>query len=291
MCPSRAMGKSESSKDDQTPTALVTAVRRVLRPLVGFLLDHGLNYTWLTGQLKGLFVEVAEREFGLPGKAQTDSRITLLTGVHRKDVRRLRRAPPDNEAPPASVFLGAQLVALWLGDDRFVNAEGRPRALSRRSEPNEDPSFEDLVTTVSTDIRPRAVLDEWLRLGTVEIDSEDRVRLKAEAFVPAKGFDEKAFYFGRNVHDHLAAARHNLGDRGPPFLERSVYYDDLSEKSVRTLATLAEEEAMKAIKVINRRAKQLQTRDRGKPGSDLRMNFGVYFYYPGQNEPDPDNED
>jgi hypothetical protein len=143
-----------------------------------------------------------------------------------------------------------------------------------------------LVTSVNKDIRPRVVLDEWLRLGAVELDTRDRVCLKTEAFIPSHGFDEKAYYLGRNVHDHVAAARHNLQDGTPPMLERSVYYDELSPESVEKLEQLAREEAMKVLQRINRRARVLQAADRKAHGSRHRMNFGFYFY----REPDSDED-
>ncbi len=286
------MPKTESDSQSGAPPALVVAVKRVLRPLVGLLLDHNLTYTWLSGILKSIFVEVAEREFRLPGKEQTDSRITLLTGVHRKDVRRLRREPAVDETPPASIYLGAQLVALWISDDRFTDPAGEPRPLPRRRQDDGDPSFDDLVTSVSKDIRPRAVLDEWLRLEAVEIDDQDRVCLKADAFVPSKGFEEKAYYFGRNLHDHMAAARHNVQGGEPPFLERSVYYDELTPGSIKVLAGMSEKEGMQALKALNRRARQLQKRDRNARDAHHRMNVGIYFYQHDEREdgaePDPD---
>lgn len=284
------MPNIESDKPSGAPPALVSAVKRVLRPLVGLLLDHNLTYTWLSGILKSIFVEVAEQEFRLPGKEQTDSRITLLTGVHRKDVRRLRREPAASEAPPASIHLGAQLVALWMSDDRFLDRGGDPSPLPRRRPADGGPSFEDLVTSVSKDIRPRAVLDEWLRLQVVEIDAQDRVRLRAPAFVPSKGFEEKAYYFGRNLHDHMAAARHNVQGGEPPFLERSVYYDDLSPSSVKALVALSENEGMKALKILNRRARQLQHRDRESPEARYRMNFGIYFFDSEAPNDDPETD-
>ena len=184
MIKTRAVPKSETK-----PITASAAVTTVLRPLVGLLMENGLTYPWLSGVLKSVFVDVAEKEFRLPDKRQTDSRVTLLTGVHRKDVRRLRQAGETDEAgPPPSVFLGAQLVAVWTSDERFLDVQGSPKPLSRL--PRDDvPSFEKLVTSVSKDIRPRAVLDEWLRLGAVEVDDEACVRLKTEAFVPAKGFE------------------------------------------------------------------------------------------------------
>ena len=93
---------------------------------------------------------------------------------------------------------------------------------------------EGLVESVSKDIRPRVVLDEWLRLGVARIelvDDQELVRLNVEAFVPASGFDEKAFYFGRNLRDHIATAAGNLAGVDPSRLERSVYYDDLTAES------------------------------------------------------------
>ena len=258
--------------------ALTKAIEKLLRPLVGLLLEHGLTYTWLTGVLKRIYVDVAEKEFALNGKRQTDSRITLLTGVHRKDVRQFRKAPIAEAPPPESVYLGAQLVALWSSDARFLDSDGRPLPLWRLGRDDENPSFEDLVISVSTDIRPRAVLDEWLRLGVVEIDQDDRVHLKQTAFVPSQGFDEKAFYLGRNLHDHLAAARSNVQSDTPQYMERSVYYDDLTPDSIGKLSKLAEEEGMRGLHKVNKQARALQKSDKSAIDAKHRMNFGIYFY-------------
>ena len=70
--------------------ALVRALRKLLRPLVRLMLAHGITYPYLSDLLKGLFVEVAEQDFRLDAKAPTDSRVSLVSGVHRKDVARLR---------------------------------------------------------------------------------------------------------------------------------------------------------------------------------------------------------
>lgn len=100
---------------------MVVVVRRIPAPahlvarlLVGLrpMLARGMTFPFVAELLKGLFVEVAEREFALEVKTQTASRLSLFSGVHRKDVQRLRRgaALPDAEPMPAAVSLGAQLV-------------------------------------------------------------------------------------------------------------------------------------------------------------------------------------
>ena len=139
-------------------------------------------------------------------------------------------------------------------------------------------SFESLVAGVNSDIRSRVVLDEWLRLGVVHMDAANRVCLNTEAFVPSEGFDEKAYYFGHNLHDHAAAAASNLLGVKPPFLERSVQYDALSEASVAMLAKQSQDVAMKALLAVNKNALSLEQADATGSTPRHRMTFGVYFY-------------
>lgn len=274
------MTEPTSAPQAHPPAALVRAVRHLLAPLVRLLLTHGGSFPFLSELLKGVYLEVAEAELRRSGERVTASRLNLWTGVHRKDIRRLRAATPADYAPPASVSLGARLVARWTGEPEFCDADGHPRTLPRQSD--EEASFESLVGSVSTDIRPRAVLDEWLRLGIVDLDDADRVSLRHDAFVPREGFDELAHYFGRNLHDHLAAAAHNVSG-GPPMLERSVYYEGLSEQSVDELARLAETHGMAALHSVNRRALELKRADEARsetpaPTGRNRINFGTFFF-------------
>ena len=258
-----------------TPPALVSAFWRLLRPLVRLAITRGVTYPALSDLLKSLFVEVADRDFALDGKAQTDSRLTLLTGVHRKDVKRLRAESTGmaEARMPRSVSLGAQIAAAWSTRPGYVDAEGAPLPLPRTSAEEGGRSFEALVQSVSKDIRPRAVLDEWVRLGVVRVDADGHVHLDSAAFVPGSGFEEMTFYLGQNIHDHLAAIGHNLGSGSERFLERCVHYDHVAPEALAELARLAEIHGMKALRAVNARAASPQTR-----GGDWRMNFGIYFY-------------
>jgi hypothetical protein len=273
------MAKNETATPMSAPASLVRALRHLLRPLVRLLVARGVTYTMLCDLLKSVYVEVAERDFGLDGKRPTDSRVSLLSGVHRKDVRRLRdAATADDDAVPESVALGAQLVSAWTTRREFLDSKGKPRPLPRLASQGGGRSFESLVAGVSKDIRPRSVLDEWLRLGIASLDAKDRVVLRTAAFVPRSGFDELAFYLGHNVHDHVAAAAHNLLAEGEPFLERSVHYDALGARSVEELAALAGRAGMDALNQVNRKALACEARDGKEPGPRRRMTFGVYFF-------------
>ena len=261
------------------PPSMLSALRRVMRPLVRLMLRKGVTYTMFTDLLKEVFVDMAHREFRLNDTAPTDSRISLLTGVHRKDVRRLRNEGDTAIAAlPDNITLGAQLVNVWTNPPPFCSAPGQARALARLASVGGDCSFDALVAKVSTDIRGRVVLDEWLRLGVVRLDEQDCVHLEAHAFVPQKGFDEKAAYFGHNLHDHACAAVHNLSGEGPPFFERSVHYDALSPASVEHLRDVVAKDGMQTLLAFSRLAAALESAD--EPGIEQRQRItvGLYFY-------------
>ena len=271
------------------PEALVKALRRVLRPLVRTLVAHGLPFPYLAAMLKSVYVEVAETSFGTDGARMSDSRISLMTGVHRKDVRRLRAERDwDDYAPPVAGLSG-QLILLWTGSQDYLDADGHPLPLPRASDVPGTSSFDRLVASVSTDVRPRAVLDEWLRLGIARLDTAGRVCLEPQAFVPEKGFDEKAYFFGRNIRDHIAAAGENIGGRVPPFLERTVYYDHLSIHSAEILGEAARRIGMDALLAMNREALVCAQADERAPDAPHRMSFGVYFYSTPEEEPGADD--
>jgi hypothetical protein len=260
------------------PKPLISALRRLLRPLARLLIAKGVGLAALMELLKEAYVDVALNEFPVDGKKQTDSRVSLLTGVHRKDVKRLRERPTEKMAAPRSIGLGAQIVSRWVGSKETTDKKGQPLPLSRKAESRDGPSFDSLVSKVSTDVRPRALLDEWLRRGIARLDDDGRVVLNQLAFVPEKGFEDKAFYFGRNIHDHLAAIAHNLLEEGNPKLERGVHYTGLTEESAAELAEAAERSGMKALLEMNRLALELAEKDRGGATATRRINFGLYFF-------------
>lgn len=243
------------------------------------MLHYSVQYPYLANLLKLTYVEVATH-MPVPGKEQTDSRVSMLTGIHRLDVKRLRsEIVTGNDAPPPSVSLGAQAVARWTTMPEYLDGKGRPLALPRLASSGNQSSFESLIQSISKDIRPRVVLDEWLRLGIARVNEQDQVVLVTDAFVPRHGLDEKLFYLGKNVHDHLSACEHNLTKPdAPPLLERSVYFDHLSKESADSLAGYARQLTSQAIQSFGQKAMELQEKDSLNSSAKHRVTYGFYFY-------------
>jgi Family of unknown function (DUF6502) len=271
----------------QTPSpSLVSAVRHLLRPLVKLLLTHSITFPFMSDLLKSIYVEVAAEEFRLQDRPQTDSRISLLSGVHRKDVKNLRpERVLEQTIPPAT--LSARLVRLWGSDPHRLDETGRHRPLPKLISEGGGESFEGLVSSVSKDIRSRVILDELLRTGIARIDDQGRVCLNTEPPAHKSDFDEKAYYIGQNLHDHLCAATHNLDGQKPPLLESSIHCNKLTPEAIAELDALTKKLGQQVLDTVNKRATELEARDANKPEAQLRMNFGLYFFSAGKNERKP----
>lgn len=249
---------------------MAAPLRRLLRPLVRLMVRCGVTYPVACELLRSLYIDVAADTLG---PQRTDSRVSLLTGIHRKELRKQRIRPPDEPAPPR-LSLNSLLIATWLGAPGYTDADGRPVKLPRAS--TDGVSFDALVASVTRDVRPRAVLDDWLAQGIVTMDALDQVCLSPDAFLPKPGQDEQLFYFARNLADHAAAAAANILADGPaPFLDRSVHYDRLTPDAAAELERFGRAVAQRALLDVNRRAQELAKEP--APGPAKRVNWGVYL--------------
>jgi len=266
------------ASNDQTATsdAFLRVLRGLLRPLVRTMIARGLTAPVIYALLKRIYVEVAHETFSLEGKPLTDSRVSLLTGVHRKDIRTIRAESDDgaSDARRKSALL-ATVVGQWMSHPDFTNTDGTPRALPRAAEDNT--SFEALVQSISKDVRPRTVLDELERAGFVTTQ-DDLLHLNAETIVGTANPSDKEVFFAANVGDHLAAATENLLSDAPPFFERSVFYNQMTPDGVDEIEAAARAQSQTMLEEINRQSSAAHRRDKETGGPRQRYRLGIYFY-------------
>jgi hypothetical protein len=249
----------------------------LIRPLIRLMIRNGITYPVFIAELKNVFLDAAYDELNHAGKPSTDSAVSLLSGVHRRDVRNLTRlvdtAPPPLRQP---ISVAAQVIARWMSDPAYCDREDQPAVLPHYGPA---PSFDSLASVVSSDVRSKAILDEMLRLGVVEYTG-DSVQLLAQGFAPSKGFSELCEQFQNNLHDHAAAASANL-HANAGFLEQAVFVDQLSKESAYSLHKTAASAWKQAFKTVMREAQtrydfdQLNTE---KSERNFRARLGVYFY-------------
>ncbi len=290
------------------PKIVLDSVLRVMRPLARLLMRNGVTYPAFSLALKRVFLEAAQAELASQQMPATDSAITLLSGVHRRDVRNLSRgAAPERESPHQPLGLVGQVVARWMSEAPYLDAAGAPRGLPRTDDRASEgasnstakrksgksgkiarkgapASFDALVASVSSDVRPRAMLDEMLRLGVVSEDAGG-LQLVAAGFAPRQGLTETAQLFADNVSDHAAAAAANLqGDAN--FLEQAIYVDQLTAASADAVHKAAVQAWKQAFKTVMREAQRRFDADAAQADTSLRTQrarFGVYFFSDREN--------
>lgn len=266
------------------PALVLDRVLRVLQPLVRLLVRNGVTYPVLAAALKCVFLDAARTELAARQMAPTDSAVSLLSGVHRRDVRTLGHSAPAEGvagaasvllAPPPPLGMAAQVVARWMNDPQFQDTSGAPRRLNKSGAAD---SFDHLVASVSSDVRPRAVLDDLLRLGVVQ-ETAEGLSFDRSGFAPRQGFDEMSWLFAANLADHATAAAANLQGEGN-FLEQAVFVDQITAESAERLQQVAVLAWKAAFKTVMQEAQTRFDDDAPLPAPNRRhrARFGVYFF-------------
>lgn len=237
---------------------------RIFIPLAGAMIAQGLRFPYAAERLKEAFAQAALRDFKLEAKKPTMSRVSLLTGLQRKDVKAIttRLADESEVSAPAEPGLIPKIIARWRGLKRYRLPDGQLKSLPR-SATKRAASFEGLVAEISKDVHHRTILDELLRQGLIDYDHDQQIiTMTAEAFLPRADDPARLDYFGANLGDHAEAAARNIAStKKPPFFERAAHYNGLSSTSVAKLDKLARREFDKALARINEQALTLQAKD------------------------------
>ncbi len=257
----------------------ISAVETLFRPLARLLVARRLAFGAISELMKVALVRAAIDDLVAQGARPTDSRISIATGVHRKDIKRLKE-DSEPQQTPKELSITSQVVAKWLGTKGLIDPKGNPIPILRKKQTNEEIDFEDLVRSISKDIRPRAILDELLDRGVVSVINDETLVLHPSRLTSNQDDDALSEYFGMNIHDHLAVTVNNLLDPEKPQLERCVHYQGLSKSAVEDLVKFAEAQAMAALIAFNMKCQETIS-DKNNHGG-YRINFGTYLYHEDQ---------
>jgi len=257
---------------------LASAILKILRVLVRILLRNGVSFGSFVELAKWAYVDVAMREFGIEGKKQSVSRVSIITGLYRKEVSRLWKM----ETPLDTVALerynrASRVISGWTNDSRFCDSNGNPMELPFDEG---EATFSDLVKVFSGDTTPRAVLDELLRVGTTEIRENGHIRLISEAYVPFNDAPGLLSILGTDVAHLISTIDHNITGSGEmPFFQRKVSYDNLPAEALDGFRQMIRKEGQRLLEKLNR---QLYKQDRDvspSRGGTNRFLAGVGIYY------------
>jgi hypothetical protein len=262
----------------KTTEKLLDTAARVLAPLVRLLIARGVTFQMASELLKRVYVKAAQKHFVGDDEA-TGTQLSLLTGLNRKEIRRLTAEElEEKQAIPMESYAAAVFTA-WTSQRRWRDGDGVPKPLPRRTS-GRQLSFDDLVRSVTTDHRPSAILEELTRLGFVKNNTEGQVVIEPKPYIYIGDFEDRLYAAGESTSDHLQAAFANVIMEKPNFfLNRYIYSDELSVDSANTLHQRAREHWQRVRDDTMEQAIQAEARDleHGNP-TKTRIRVGMYFY-------------
>ena len=277
-----------AANDQSLASVLLESAAKILKPLVRLWITHGVTYQMASELLKRVYVDAAREHF--VDKDTSDTRLSLLTGINRKEIRRLSQKDEPQVNPDGITTLAGAIHTMWRTSQNYLDSKGSPKRLPRRAI-GDDVSFDALVRSITTDYRPSALVHELTRLGMIEIVPAtdnlcEQVCLKPESFLPRRNVIDSLMPLTKSLYDHTAAATANVIADDPIYLERYLFADELSPESVeilhqrsRLLWKLVNDDLIAlATKCEVDDSKFSKNKDSFVSTNNSRIGVGMYFY-------------
>ena len=229
-------------------------------------------YQQAANLLKELFVDVAGEDFGLRGRPTNASRVALLTGLDRKEIRRLRTQEADAPTSRAEPDRLARVLAAWHQHADFLDARGKPRRLAARGP---HPSFETLVDRFGGDIPATAILKELERAGAVETAADGRIRAKTRYYMIGQLNEAAVLRSGEVLEDLGNTIHHNLArdDRTPSRFEGRATSRHVDKRKAKAFNEFVEREAEAFLERVDQ---WLTDHESSEGKQTVRLGLGVY---------------
>ncbi|MEM7282845.1 MAG: DUF6502 family protein [Pseudomonadota bacterium] len=257
--------------------AILRATKRMIEPWARYLLTHGVSYREFDDVVRAIFVDVATKEFGIRGRPTNASRVAVLTGLTRKQVKKIRDALVVNEIEETAAPNQASLVLSgWHSDHRFVNTDGTPKPLPFE---DGDTSFSELVRKYGKDIPPRAMLRELKRTNAVEEMKDGRVRALNRYSVSDTTPERKLSSLAEAIGYFMSTVTYNLMNEDTGRLERRVTALAPSLKDLDNFDELARPRAQQMLEDIEDSLISLgHDPTLSDEKSEVLIGAGVYFF-------------
>jgi len=217
--------------------AMLEAANATLLPLARLAVARGVHFGVIEERLKQAFVQAAREANPGSQPHRQVSRVSATTGINRREVTRLIHGNLQQSRPRRPV--AAEIYLHWQIDPDYRDSQGQPASLARQGA---KPSFETLAREITSDVHPRSLLDDMVRLGYCRlIEDGARVAFVRDGAVPATDLPRLIRVLGDNVGAHFMAAVENALHDEKPFFERALVAHEVPESAVPEVKRLVSE--------------------------------------------------
>jgi hypothetical protein len=194
--------------------AALAALRLALRPLFRILLRSGVTWQDASEICKATLVEVASNEFGLHGRPTNMSRVAIMTGLSRREVKRLRDLLSAEPQIDAGRMHGATRVLTgWYLDPDFLDEAGHPQNLKFEAAAGDETrrTFTDLCKRYGGDLAPVTMRRELIRVGAMAELPAGELRVLMRYYMPLQMDPDAVIRGGSMLEDLGTTVSFNLG--------------------------------------------------------------------------------
>lgn len=186
---------------------LRNTLRKILTSIVRTLLRNGLSYGEFDQIARKCFVDVAFGDFAPANKKQTVSNVAILTGLNRKEVKKLHELGDDQGRADGKQYNRVvRVLGGWINDARFLRKDGNPRDLEYEG----DDSFSELVKHYSGDMPVAAMQKVLTGSANVSFTDDGKLRLLSHAYLPSDDPVEKLTILGTDTSQLIETIDYNL---------------------------------------------------------------------------------
>lgn len=271
----------------QLTTAALKACRHFMLPIARFLLRNGVGYREFAEISKLAFVQVASGEYGLRGRQTNMSRVSVMTGLNRKEIRKLRdRLESEDWEPDPNLSKPVAVLAKWFTSPEYIGPKGSPKWLPFETKKGRE-SFSDLVREVGGDVPPGAMLKELVRAECVKEVKPGVWKALKRQYSPTGVDFFQVQRFGEGLHDLAQTIVTNMAHENPDprLFEFRAWSDRIHPKDVRALRSTVAAQGNTYLESIDdwleshgsKEVPEQKSVGYGKSGR-LRCGVGVYYF-------------
>ena len=264
---------------DTSKNVVLSALLKALRPVVSFLMKSGIGYREFSEISKSAFVDVATSDYGLRGRPTNISRVAVMTGLTRKEVKRLRdKISAGNQVDMARVIPPAEILSRWHSALNYLDSAGRPLTLEFDGA---DPSFAGLVKKYGGDIPAGAMRTELKRVGAVVENEHGRLTVQLKDFRPVESEDQIQRALGLAVYGLALSINHNLDAKAEDkWVERLAFSTRIRRGDSARVRRISQDRASEFVESVNDLFSAYETiYDDDEPEIETTtVGVGVYYF-------------
>jgi len=262
-------------------STVLSALLKALRPIARFLMKAGIGYREFAEISKCAFVDVATSDYGLRGRPTNISRVAVMTGLTRKEVKRLRqKIASGSQVVLSRVIPPAEIIQKWHSDPRYLDDFDRPLKLPFDGS---SPSFTELVKKFGGDIPAGAMRTELKRVGAVSESEGGQLTVTKRYFRPIGEHVQLQRALGQAMYGIANTINHNLGQpEDKSWVERIAYSQHIRASDRNRVKRISSDRASEFVESINDLFSAYETIYADEPSdwkSDATVvGVGVYYF-------------